>query len=612
MNSDRQENQGNSAIREAPGAFAGSFIDALRQPLTGVEQLAGLKNSSGARDVVGPAAGQESTLTHWAHTAGSFAGSAALFIGTTGLLRRLPFAGTIAPVLAGAGLGFLQPTSDNEGINTRIGNSLLGAGTVSLLEFGPKVLGGMKLSGAVDSQLGRLAVSSAVAGAFNVQGESLLHKGTFASASETTLAALTWAGTGAAFHGLGRADETFGGNKPLSWEPAPGAGSELMSAPMMEPIQHAPVEAKMIPTLVPGVPDAIDSTSRVMAGSDLDRIYQQAQQSVGRVEILAVGKQGLEGRYGSAFAVSPGRLATADHVATGAVDVTIFDAQGKAHAAHVVGQDPITDLAVLELKNASSHDAFKPLPVSNIRPDEIADAQVVALGYPNGWSTLFASPGSVTRSHQPVFETKLLLHGTEGNSGGPLVNMADGSVLGVFKSGSRNSHFETISTPSPHLVKLLERLTGKLAPTVPEIPVQTSSYYQIGDKNSATSNLSKLFGQEYGTTRPPEFFHSKVKTTPVQLDSGTHDLTMKVQYLPSESVIKIVPIAIDKGQLSNDMHWPGTEIPIVSSELTMTLDSLGNPTGMTTTNDPLRVLQQGFNYRGSDNYLATLEPESQH
>ena len=656
MSQDVQRDEHKSSISEASGAFAGSFLDAFKQPLQGLSQLAGNDITAATAS-----ASNESTLTHWAHVAGSLTGTAALFMGSTSLLRRLPIAGSLAPVLAGGGLGFLLPTAANEGLGTRLGNAVLGAGTVSVLEYGPKMLGAVKLPGALSSDFGKMGLSSAAAGVLNVQGESLLHTGQFAGAAETGLGALTWAGTGAAFRGMGKARQFFAKEKALPWEPATSPGSANMAAPVtaseslgslktvrsaevqpvavqtgetqpvgMQPVEtqpvemqpaHAkpaemqPVEAKIIPTLLPGVQDTIDSSSRVMTGSDLDRIYHDAKDSIGRVETLAMGRGGLEGRYGTAFAVAPGLLATADHVSIGAIDITVFDSLGKAHSATVLGRDPHTDLAVLKLQNDSSHEAFKPLPIADVRANEVTVARVVALGFPNGWDKLFASPGSVAPSIRPVFETKLLLHGTEGNSGGPVLNLEDGTVLGVFKSGSRNSHFETAATPAPHLVRLLERLTKPSSLQTESmsseagVPVQAVSNYRISDPLAASMNLRSIFGADFVSGRAPEFFHSKVKTTAVELADGPHDLTMKMQYLPTEQTVSIQPIAIDKAPISPTLHWPGTDIPIGSSQLAINLDANGMPVGMRGTNDPRRLMQKGFDYRGVDNYLATLEPQ---
>ena len=201
------------------------------------------------------------------------------------------------------------------------------------------------------------------------------------------------------------------------------------------------------------------------------------------------------------------------------------------------------------------------------------------------------------------------MHGTEGNSGSPIVNLTDGTVAGVFKSASRSSNFDTYGTPAPHLVRLMDRPVEPEA-SVEASAVHTETNYTIDNPAAAMTNLNSLFGSDFLTDRPADFFHSKVKSLPIQLEDGEHKLTMKMQLLPADGAVVVNPIALDGQPLSSDVHWPGSNIPVQSAQLSVSLDNEGMPVQMTAYNDPDATLPKAFNYRGDNNYLANLKPSA--
>lgn len=150
----------------------------------------------------------------------------------------------------------------------------------------------------------------------------------------------------------------------------------------------------------------------------------------------------LERSCGSAFAIdSQGRLLTNEHVISGAASVWVTDDAGHVLPAVVIGSDPRTDLAVLQIPSATVGFAIaSDLPV---RGD-----LVVALGNPDGLATageLSASVGciSATGRSLPTLSARerrsyadLLQMTTPvavGGSGGPLIGL-DGRVLGVVSA----------------------------------------------------------------------------------------------------------------------------------------------------------------------------------
>jgi S1-C subfamily serine protease len=139
---------------------------------------------------------------------------------------------------------------------------------------------------------------------------------------------------------------------------------------------------------------------------------------------------------GSGFVLDgDGHVITNAHVVNGATAVNVTFTDGPTVAAHVIGKDEQTDLAVL---------AVDPTGL-NLRPLEFGDSarvrlgdQVVAIGNPTGLQTN-AGSGRIAASGQRiespagylidgVFETDAVIE--PASSGGPLVG-PDGRVVGV-------------------------------------------------------------------------------------------------------------------------------------------------------------------------------------
>jgi S1-C subfamily serine protease len=150
---------------------------------------------------------------------------------------------------------------------------------------------------------------------------------------------------------------------------------------------------------------------------------------------------------GSGFVVDKaGHIVTNYHVVEGARQVRVSFSNGSSMKATVVGTDPSSDLAVLEV-DASSR-ALTPLPFGNSDEIEVGDP-VVAIGNPFGLDRTvtagivsaiqraITAPNGYTIDH--VIQTDAAIN--HGNSGGPLLNGA-GQVIGV------NSQIETGSVRS--------------------------------------------------------------------------------------------------------------------------------------------------------------------
>jgi S1-C subfamily serine protease len=140
---------------------------------------------------------------------------------------------------------------------------------------------------------------------------------------------------------------------------------------------------------------------------------------------------------GSGFVIDKsGHVVTNDHVVAGATDVRVSFSDNESMKARVVGEDPATDVAVLQVRAPSR--ALHPIPLGNSDDVQVGD-EVIAIGNPLGYDRSVTSGivSAVGRSIQAPNQVSTIGHAIQtdaalnhGNSGGPLLN-ADGQVIGV-------------------------------------------------------------------------------------------------------------------------------------------------------------------------------------
>jgi S1-C subfamily serine protease len=145
---------------------------------------------------------------------------------------------------------------------------------------------------------------------------------------------------------------------------------------------------------------------------------------------------------GSGFVIDKaGHIVTNYHVVQGAKQVEVSFSNNESVKARIVGVDPSSDLAVLQVKVSSR--ALTPLPLANSDAVRVGDS-VVAIGNPFGLDRSVSAgivsalqrqitaPNEFAIDH--VIQTDAAIN--HGNSGGPLLN-SEGQVIGV------NSQIET-------------------------------------------------------------------------------------------------------------------------------------------------------------------------
>ncbi len=178
---------------------------------------------------------------------------------------------------------------------------------------------------------------------------------------------------------------------------------------------------------------------------------------------------GQSTRLGSGFVYDKqGRIITNNHVIDGAntADVTFVD--GNTYRAKVIGKDPSSDIAVLQITDNFSPENLIPLAIVNSSSLQVGQ-QVIAIGNPFGLSDTmttgivsqmgrllpnpdsgFSTPGAI-QTDAPI---------NPGNSGGPLLNML-GQVVGINTAiNSATGEFSGIgfAVPSNMIIKEVPKI----------------------------------------------------------------------------------------------------------------------------------------------------------
>ena len=164
---------------------------------------------------------------------------------------------------------------------------------------------------------------------------------------------------------------------------------------------------------------------------------------------------------GSGFIIDEkGILITNNHVIQDAEDIVVKVGGEKEYKAKIIGADPLSDIAVLQI---NSKDKFTPVKFGNSDKARIGD-WVIAIGNPFGLGGTVTSGIISARNrsiglsrYEDYIQTDASIN--SGNSGGPLFNM-DGDVIGINtailgKGGSIGIGF---SIPSNSAKKVIDQL----------------------------------------------------------------------------------------------------------------------------------------------------------
>jgi S1-C subfamily serine protease len=239
---------------------------------------------------------------------------------------------------------------------------------------------------------------------------------------------------------------------------AAGAGLAVGGVAVFGSLGGSTTTVREIEAAPPSVASAAFSSGKALS---INEIYRRAAPGVVQVTsttIVQVPQDPLFGNpffpsterqraLGSGFVVDKaGHIVTNYHVIQGARSIKVSFSNNESMNATVVGTDPSTDLAVLQV-DASSR-ALTPLQLGDSDAIRVGDS-VVAIGNPFGLDRTVTAgivsalqrpiqaPNGYTIDH--VIQTDAALN--HGNSGGPLLN-AEGFVIGV------NSQIQTADAGS--------------------------------------------------------------------------------------------------------------------------------------------------------------------
>ena len=202
---------------------------------------------------------------------------------------------------------------------------------------------------------------------------------------------------------------------------------------------HGPAEHANVPGHFDTAPDflplwryqLVTGTTPTRSTPDLG---SQIVTGVVRIDVVTCHDK----RSGSGLLVGPGLVATVEHVVDGAKTIILRRNGRRLGSATVIGRDRDRDLALLKAQPDLTGHQF----VLGTRTPRLAES-VVVVGYPAGL------PLSVTRGTISGLNRTIRINGVRrrglvqtdaavnhGNSGGPLLSLETGEVLGLVDIGS--------------------------------------------------------------------------------------------------------------------------------------------------------------------------------
>jgi S1-C subfamily serine protease len=222
----------------------------------------------------------------------------------------------------------------------------------------------------------------------------------------------------------------------------------LLLPPGSAVAQSQPSKNPALSSASPPPPSFSSATSS--SSSSLPEVFQRVENSVVQITstrsnpnqliiINGIPATGRSTALGSGFVYdNQGHVITNHHVVADAdkADVTFTD--GNTYSAKVIGKDPNSDLAVLQITDNFSEEKVVPIPMANSSNVRTAE-QVLAIGNPFGLSGTITT-GIVSQQGRllPNPDTGFSIPNTiqtdaainPGNSGGPLLNIR-GEVIGM-------------------------------------------------------------------------------------------------------------------------------------------------------------------------------------
>src|ERR671911_1762882 len=200
-------------------------------------------------------------------------------------------------------------------------------------------------------------------------------------------------------------------------------------------------------------PGATAGTPALTDGTSVREVYTRDGRGVVSVDVAATSEAGPAG--GSGFVVDEaGHIVTNQHVVEGAEEISVRFADGVRREAEVVGQDPSTDVALIQVD--APREALKPLTLGDSNSVGVGEP-VIAIGNPlnvgisvttgivSGLGRPIKAPNNYTINDAVQTDAAI----NPGNSGGPLLD-SRGTVIGVnAQIASESGGFEGVGFAVP-------------------------------------------------------------------------------------------------------------------------------------------------------------------
>ena len=237
--------------------------------------------------------------------------------------------------------------------------------------------------------------------------------------------------------------------------------------------------------------------------STVHEVYTRDGRGVVSVDVAATSDAGPAG--GSGFVVDEaGHIVTNQHVVEGAEEISVSFADGVRREAEVVGQDPSTDVALIQVD--APRKALKPLTLGDSNSVGVGEP-VIAIGNPlnvgisvttgivSGLGRPIKAPNNYTINDAVQTDAAI----NPGNSGGPLLD-SRGTVIGVnaqIASESGGSEGVGFAVPINTVKSVIRQLVteGKVVHGY----IGVSMYQFSIDELSAYAGLSeRVLDERYG------------------------------------------------------------------------------------------------------------------
>jgi putative serine protease PepD len=330
----------------------------------------------------------------------------------------------------------------------------------------------------------------------------------------------------------------------------------------------APSESQTVvrEATVPGGTPAASQT-----GLTVGQVYERARKGVVEITVTAAAPSAFPGQgsgaqqaQGSGFVYDDeGHIVTNQHVVDGAESVSVQLWNGDSYEATVVGSDPSTDLAVLEIDAPAS--VLEPLTLGDSGELAVGDG-VVAIGSPLGLEETVTT-GIVSALHRQMeapngftindsIQTDAAIN--HGNSGGPLLNL-QGEVIGVnaqIASDSGGNDGIGFAIPSATVASIVSQLLGDGAVEHAYLGVSVAA---ISD--SVASALDLVEGVEVAEVRAGS------PAADAGFQAATGSQTVNGQDVPTggDVIIAVDGKAVSSAedlQTAIDAHQPGDTVSI--------------------------------------------------